>query len=111
MAETEDPVKTAGEGTATAARRSIVLHVSASVGDDDAEWASLEADIPVDFEPYMSGNTLFVPKTDATALTKRLTNGIDAFIDAFSSHGRGVRIARTASDGGLSACAPDLSLR
>lgn len=85
MTDIKEPVKTQHGETIGKAHQPISLHISASVGDYDGSLADLEMDMPIDMEPWMSGNTLFVPKTDAKALTKRLTNGINAFIEAFAS--------------------------
>lgn len=84
MTDIEEPVKTQQGDRIEKAHQPIRLHISASVGDYDSDLADLEVDMPIDIEPWMSGNTLFVPKTDAKALTKRLTKGINAFIEAFA---------------------------
>ena len=85
MTDIEEPVKTQQGETIRETHQPITLHISASVGDYDANLADIEVDLPIDMEPWKSGNTLFVPKTDASSLTKRLTKGINAFIEAFAA--------------------------
>ena len=84
MTDIEEPVKTQQGETIGKSHQPISLHISASVGDYEANLVDMAVDMPIDMEPWMSGNTLFVPKTDAKALTKRLTKGINAFIEAFA---------------------------
>lgn len=86
--EPSEPIKTF-KGETVHEATPITLHISASLGTDNASYdlASVEADLQISLEPIHStdGRTIVMPNTDSTALTKRLTNGINAFLNAFNA--------------------------
>lgn len=80
-----EPIKTFNGETAREATYPITLHISASLANTDYDLGEIETDLPINLEPTVSedGRTTVTPKIDSQALTRRLTNGLNAFIDAF----------------------------
>lgn len=87
--EANEPIKTFNGQTIRDATVPITLHISASLGTDNTSYdlANVEADLPITLEPSRSadGRTTIIPKVDSKSLTKRLTSGINAFLDAFNA--------------------------
>ncbi|NEG56145.1 hypothetical protein [Bifidobacterium platyrrhinorum] len=63
----------------------ITLHISAVVDDHDVDLASVEVDMPIVLRTVVAGPVTSVPKLDSKAFTRRLTAGVNAFVDAFHS--------------------------
>lgn len=82
-----EPIKTFNGETAREATYPITLHISASLANTDYDLVEIETDLPINLEPTVSedGRTTVTPKIDSQALTRRLTNGLNAFIDAFNA--------------------------
>lgn len=82
-----EPIKTFTGETAREATYPITLHISASLANTDYDLGEIETDLPINLEPTVSedGRTTVTPKIDSQALTRRLTNGLNAFIDAFNA--------------------------
>lgn len=82
-----EPIKTFNGETAREATYPITLHISASLANTDYDLGEIETDLPINLEPTVSedGRTTVTPKIDSQALTRRLTNGLNAFIDAFNA--------------------------
>lgn len=84
-----EPIKTFNGETAREATYPITLHISASLANSNTDYdlGEIETDLPINLEPTVSedGRTTVAPKIDSQALTRRLTNGINAFIDAFNA--------------------------
>lgn len=85
--DTEEPVKTFSGEVIREATYPITLHISASLDNSNIDYnlGEIEADLPINLEPTVSedGHTTVTPKIDSQAFTRRLTNGVNAFIDAF----------------------------
>lgn len=85
--DTEEPVKTFNGEVIREATYPITLHISASLANSNTDYdlGEIEADLPINLEPTVpeDGHTTVTPKIDSQAFTRRLTNGVNAFIDAF----------------------------
>lgn len=83
----DEPAKTFNGETVREATYPITLHISASLANSNTDYdlGEIEADLPINLEPTVSedGRTTVIPKVDSQAFTRRLTNGVNAFIDAF----------------------------
>lgn len=87
--DTHEPIKTFNDQTVHETTTPITLHISASLANSNTDYdlGEIEVDMPINLEPTVSedGRTTVTPKIDSQALTRRLTNGINAFIDAFNA--------------------------
>lgn len=85
----DEPVKTFSGEVIREATYPITLHISASLSNSstDYELGEIEVDLPISLEPTVSdgGRTTVIPEVDGQAFTRRLTNGVNAFIDAFNA--------------------------
>ena len=85
----DEPVKTFNGEAAREATYHITLHISASLTNSSADYdlGEIDVDLPISLEPTVSedGRTTVIPKVDSQSFTRRLTNGVNAFIDAFNA--------------------------
>lgn len=85
----DEPVKTINGETIHEATYPITLHISASLDNSNTDYnlGEIEVDLPINLEPTVSddGRTTVIPKVNSQAFTRRLTNGVNAFIDAFNA--------------------------
>lgn len=85
----DEPVKTFNGEAAREATYPITLHISASLTNSSADYdlGEIDVDLPISLEPTVSedGRTTVIPKVDSQSFTRRLTNGVNAFIDAFNA--------------------------
>lgn len=85
----DEPVKTFNGETVREATYPIVLHISASLSNSNTDYdlGEIDVDLPINLEPTVSGygRTVVIPKVDSQSFTRRLTNGVNAFIDAFNA--------------------------
>lgn len=85
----EEPAKTFSGEVIREATYPITLHISASLANSNTDYdlGEIEADLPINLEPTASGDgrTVVIPKVDSQSFTRRLTNGVNAFIDAFNA--------------------------
>lgn len=84
-----EPIKTFQGQTVHEATTPITLHISASLSNSSTDYdlAEIDVDMPINLEPTVSGDgrTVVIPKVDSQSFTRRLTNGVNAFIDAFNA--------------------------
>ena len=87
--DTEEPVKTINGETIREATYPITLHISANLDNSNTDYnlGEIEVDLPINLEPTVSGDgrTTVIPKVNSQVFTRRLTNGVNAFIDAFNA--------------------------
>lgn len=85
----DEPVETINGETAREAAYPITLHIGASLANSNTDYnlGEIEVDMPINLEPTVSGDgrTTVIPKVNSQAFTRRLTNGVNAFIDAFNA--------------------------
>lgn len=85
----DEPVKTFNDQTVHEATYPIVPHISASLSNSNTDYdlGEMEVDMPINLEPTASadGSIAVIPKIDSQSFTRRLTNGVNAFIDAFNA--------------------------
>ena len=85
----DEPAKTINGETTREATYPITLHISASLTNSNTDYdlGEIDVDLPISLEPTVSedGRTTVIPKVDSQSLTRRLTNGVNAFIDAFNA--------------------------
>ncbi len=87
--DTHEPIKTFNDQTVHETTTPITLHISASLynSSTDYDLGEIDVDLPINLEPTVSGDgrTVVIPKVDSQSFTRRLTNGVNAFIDAFNA--------------------------
>lgn len=85
----DEPVKTFNGETVREATYPITLHISASLANSNTDYdlGEMEVDMPINLEPTASadGRITVIPKIDSKSFIKRLTNGVNAFIEAFNA--------------------------
>lgn len=85
----DKPVKTINGETAREATYPITPHINASLSNSntDHDLGEIDVDPPTNLEPTVPGDgrTVVIPKADSQSFTRRLTNGVNAFIDAFNA--------------------------
>ena len=85
----EEPAKTFSGEVIREAAYPITLHISASLSNSNTDYdlGEIDVDLPINLEPTVSedGRTTVIPKVDSQSFTRRLTNGVNAFIDAFNA--------------------------
>lgn len=85
--DTHEPIKTFNDQTVHETTTPITLHISASLANSNTDYdlGEIEVDMPINLEPTASadGRITVIPKIDSKSFIKRLTNGANAFIDAF----------------------------
>lgn len=85
----DEPVKTFNGEAAREATYPITLHISASLTNSSTDYdlGEIDVDLPISLEPTVSedGRTTVIPKVDSQSFTRRLTNCVNAFIDAFNA--------------------------
>ena len=85
----DEPAKTINGETTREATYPITLHISASLTNSNTDYdlGEIDVDLPISLEPTVSedGRTTVIPKGDRQSFTRRLTNGVNAFIDAFNA--------------------------
>lgn len=85
----EEPVKTFNGETVREATYPITLHISASLANSNTDYdlGEMEVDMPINLEPTASadGRITVIPKIDSKSFLKRLTDGANAFIEAFNA--------------------------
>ncbi|KEY33093.1 hypothetical protein [Bifidobacterium longum] len=85
----DEPVKTFNGETVREATYPIVFHISASLynSSTDYDLGEMEVDMPINLEPTASadGSIAVIPKIDSKSFLKRLTDGANAFIEAFNA--------------------------
>lgn len=87
--DTHEPIKTFNGQTVHETTIPITLHISASLSSSSTDYdlGEIDVDLPINLEPTVSGDgrTVVTPKVDSQSFTRRLTNGVNAFIDAFNA--------------------------
>lgn len=87
--DTHEPIKTFNDQTVHETTTPITLHISASLSNSNTDYdlGEIDVDLPINLEPTVSGDgrTVVIPKVDSQSFTRRLTNGVNAFIDAFNA--------------------------
>ena len=83
----DEPVKTFNGEAAREATYPITRHISASLTNSSADYdlGEIDVDLPISLEPTVSedGRTTVIPNSQS--FTRRLTNGVNAYIDAFNA--------------------------
>lgn len=87
--DTHEPIKTFNDQTVHETTTPITLHISASLSSSSTDYdlGEIEVDMPINLEPTTSadGRITVIPKIDSKSFIKRLTNGANAFIEAFNA--------------------------
>lgn len=87
--DTDEPAKTFNGETVREATYPITLHISASLANSNTDYdlGEMEVDMPINLEPTASadGRITVIPKIDSKSFLKRLTDGANAFIEAFNA--------------------------
>lgn len=87
--DTHEPIKTFNDQTVHETTTPITLHISASLynSSTDYDLGEMEVDMPINLEPTASANgrITVIPKIDSKSFLKRLTDGANAFIEAFNA--------------------------
>lgn len=85
----DEPVKTFNGETVREATYPIVLHISASLSNSNTDYdlGEIDVDLPINLEPTASadGSIAVIPKIDSKSFLKRLTDGANAFVEAFQA--------------------------
>lgn len=87
--DTDEPAKTFNGEVIREATYPITLHISASLANSNTDYdlGEMEVDMPINLEPTASadGRITVIPKIDSKSFLKRLTDGANAFIEAFNA--------------------------
>ena len=87
--DTHEPIKTFNGHTVHETTIPITLHISASLSSSSTDYdlGEMEVDMPINLEPTASanGSIAVIPKIDSKSFLKRLTDGANAFVEAFQA--------------------------